>query len=147
MKYLGKPSYVHSVASLTEAFQRMLDISVTLGDSLIDDLASDMGSAIVAANSSISFISGSSETQERRDWAVVFAQAIVFTQADDAKEKAQDMGFDPLKEKQLFDWLIEDYHEWPFLKDPVPNWNKRLRSLRSEQDPNKEVLRLHEANQ
>ena len=84
MKYLGKSSYVHSVASLTEAFQRMLDISLTLSDSLIDDLASDMSSASVAANSSISFISGSSETQERRDWAVVFAQAFVFTQADDA---------------------------------------------------------------
>jgi hypothetical protein len=139
MKYLGKSSYVRNVASLTEAFQRMLDISLTLGDSLIDDLSSDMGSAIAAANSSISFISGSSETQERRDWAVVFAQAFVFTQADDAKEKAKDMGFNPLKEKQLFDWLIDDYHEWPFLKDPVPNWQKRLKSLRSEKNPNKAI--------
>jgi len=117
----------------------MLDISLTLSDSLIDDLASDMSLAIIAANSSISFISGYSETQEKRDWAVVFAQAFVFTQADDAKEKAKDMGFNPLKEKQLFDWLVDDYREWPFLKDPVPNWQERLRSLRSEKDSNKAI--------
>ena len=117
MKYLGQPAYVHNVASLTEAFRRMQGISFTLGDSLIDDLTSDMSSAIEAVNSSISFISESSESQARRDWAVVFAQAFVFSQDDDAKEKAMNLGFNPLEDKQLFDWLIDDYHEWPYLKD------------------------------
>lgn len=137
MKYLGKPDYLHSLESMVEAFRRMLDISLTFGDSLIDDLTSDMSSAIEAANSSISFISGSSDSQEKRDWAVVFAQAFVFTQDDDAKEKAVKMGFNPLKEKELFNWLIDDYNEWPFPRDPVPSWRNRLRNLRSETNAHK----------
>lgn len=139
MKYLGRPGCTHSLATLTDAFQKVLDVSSTFGDSLIHDLASDLDSAIEAANTSISFISSSSDSPERRDWAVVFAQAFVFTQDDDANEKAQAMGFDPLKDKQLFDWLIDDYRKWPFLRDPVPNWRNRLRSLRSEKSANKAI--------
>ena len=139
MKYLVQTEYAHNVASLTGAFRRIRDISMTLGNCLIDDLTSDMSSAIEAANSSISFISGSDEDQEKRDWAVVFAQAFVFTQDEDAEEKAMSLGFSHLDGRRLFDWLVEDYKNWPVLKDPVPGWRNRLRSLRSERNANKAI--------
>lgn len=139
MKYLGRPACVHTLTNLTNAFQKVLDVSLTFGDSIIDDLASDLDSVIEAANASISFISGSSDAPGRRDWAVIFTQAFVFAQDDNANEKAQAMGFDPLKNKQLLDWLIDDYRNWPFLRDPVPNWRNRLKSLRSEKSANKAI--------
>lgn len=139
MKYLGLAGYKHSASSMIAAFQRVLDISMFLDENLIDDLASDMSSAIEAANSSISFISGSSETQERRDWAVVFAQSFVFSQDDNANQKAIDMGFSPLDQKQLFDWLVDDYNHWPTMKDPVPSWRNRLNSVRREKNPLKAI--------
>jgi hypothetical protein len=67
LKYLGMPSYSYSTKHFTAAFRRLEEISVTLGDTLIRDLASDMSSTIESSDTSISFISCSDDTPERRD--------------------------------------------------------------------------------
>ena len=134
LKYLGTPSYSYSIEHFTAAFRRLEEISVTLGDTLIRDLASDMSSTIESSDSSISFISCSDDTPERRDWSVVFAQTFVFTQDEDAEEKAVDLGYNKAEGKRLFDWLLEDYR-WQVSRDPIPGWRNRLNSLRAEVSP------------
>jgi len=134
LKYLGMPSYSYSTKHFTAAFRRLEEISVTLGDTLIRDLASDMSSTIESSDSSISFISCSDDTPERRDWPVVFAQTFVFTQDEDAEEKAADLGYNKAGGKRLFDWLLEDYR-WQVSMVPIPGWRNRLKSLRAEASP------------
>lgn len=131
LKYLGRPAYSYSPEHFTSAFRRLEEMLLTLGDTLIHDLASDMSSTIQSSDSSISFISCSDDTQERRDWSVVFAQAFVFTQDEDAEEKAASLGYSPAGGKTLFDWLLEDY-SWQISRDPIPGWRNRLNSLRDE---------------
>jgi hypothetical protein len=141
-KYLGNLSYSGNRDNFSTAYRRLDDLAASLEKSLVTDLATDMNNSIKAADSDLHLIAGSDQ-KEKRDWAVVFAQAFIFNQSDDASEKAKELGFKDSDGKNLFDWLMDE-HRWNISHDPIPSWQSRLDRLTQEADVHKAIKKYCE---
>lgn len=136
MKYLGRSSSFlggHSQQGFQAAFNRLRDVADSMGDTLCEDLVCDMKKTVESMNEAIQFLADDSPRTMTRHEAIVEAQIWPFAFTDEAKAFArktpsyanvQTVG-------GHIDWLRANY-PWPTKKDPIPSWNKRLRSLATE---------------
>lgn len=132
VKYLGDSElFAYEPQLFISAYNRLDQVVASFKENLIGDLAADMEALINSADKNIHFLAGYSSCKEKRDRAIIFAQVYALYMIEDAEAIAKRIGYIPQVEKDLFDWLIDNYN-WPIKHDPVPGWKLRHHSLTRE---------------
>jgi hypothetical protein len=138
MKYLGQPSFTQFVGLKDESrkiWSRMSGIVSTMPDSLISDLAKDVEENIETTDGHLDFIVEASPVKTTRKQTIIECQAWAVAFSEKGKAFAASRQPPPLVTvDQCINWIAENY---PGLKrcDPIPSWEKRLKSLQSETNP------------
>lgn len=136
IKYLGKPLGSNFKEAWHSACDRLSEVGHSLGNTLVTDLLADMEKTIIEVDKDLTFLATDSPTPTTRSEVILSAQGWPFAFTDEGKAWASSNGCPPMSVTELADWLSKSY-PWPIKTDPIPSWNKRMDSLRSEKDLHK----------
>lgn len=133
-KYLGKDPSLENKIVFKNAFERISEVAICIGDALISDLHADMKLTITSANDHMDFLVRDSPKLLTRDETIIQCQAWPFAFSKEGKEWAdKNGGPQDGTVGGYLDWIRQKY-PWPVRSDPVPSWLNRLKSLASEND-------------
>lgn len=132
-KYIGYPEFLHSKQAFKEAFCRLSDVSKSMGDTLIVDLANDMNNTIFHADRKIKFLADEGPEVKTRNQVIIDVQVWDFAFTDKGKEFAR---INSCPEKNILSyvaWFSQNY-SWKMTIDPIKGWQTRHKSLIEEKD-------------
>lgn len=133
VKYLGKPAFTEGRGALAAVCDRLLLVGRSLGDTLIADLAADMGNTIERVDEQITYLREGSPDRPTRQQVILSAQAWRLAFTEKGKRWARENGNKEATIGGYVDWLSNNY-PWPVRTDPIAGWRQRQESLRVEKD-------------
>lgn len=136
LKYLGNARHHHSKEAFSGAWLRLHEVVEAIPSSLLDDLWSDMKGSIDQTDEMIDYLATGGPEVMARDQVLIDSQSWAFAFTNEGKLFAQKSGCPQLSVKGYVDWIAQEF-PWPIKKDPIPSWNKRLKSLESETSPHR----------
>jgi len=134
MKYLGNARHFTSPDSFRLAWERLREVGLSLGDTLVSDLHADMARTVCDSDEAIQFVADDSPEKKSRDQVIIDCKVWSFAFTDEAKAFAAQNNFTASSELAQVLWISKNY-PWPTKADPIPSWQNRLKSLEGEKNP------------
>ena len=142
-KYIGKIDCMRNNFDLyNSCFTRVLDVAENLKFNLKEDLYSSMEDIINENDSHINYLLDNPDNKDR-DRVIIDCQCAEIAFTEKAKKFAKEKGFESNYTAEYLNWIISNY---PFevKKDPIPNWTKRLNSLKDTTGNHKILKKYHD---
>lgn len=134
IKYLGKINLFTSHHAFVGAWDRVHDVALHHGDTLIADLHADLLKTIDRTDSQLDFLEANAPSGLTRDDAVVECQLWPFAYSPEGQAFAKEHGGPTPRTPGYVRWIEKNY-SWQQTTDPVPSWRRRAASLKNENNP------------
>ncbi|KKL14558.1 hypothetical protein LCGC14_2514460, partial [marine sediment metagenome] len=135
-KYLGNKPFHEMPELYVAACQRLREASEGMSLTLIEDLTGHMENIINNTDEMISFLSQGDPKKPSRDQVIVDCQAWPFAFTEEGKRFACENQCPAKTMGGYIEWISSTYN-WPHQSDPIRSWQKRLKSLKSENNHHK----------
>lgn len=132
-KYIGYPDFFDGKKAFKEAFYRLSEVSKSMGNTLIVDLANDMNNTISDVDRMIKFLASEGPEKKTRNQVIIDVQAWDFAFTDQGKEFAQMNSCQEKHHLHYVKWISQHY-PWEIKIDPIKGWQARHKSLIEEKD-------------
>ncbi|AOJ72149.1 MULTISPECIES: hypothetical protein [Burkholderia] len=125
VKYLGSVKSVSPREAFKLAWERLGDVAAHHGDTLIDDLHSDMARTIDLADEQVTFLAQHPEPNGTpRDQVVIDCLLWPIAFSDEGEKYAAAHGGPVPMTPEYLTWIAQNY-PWPVRTDPIPSWRNR----------------------
>src|SRR5690606_16758077 len=130
-KYIGSKPMWDFENIFPNACKRLVEVSEGISYDLAGDLHDHMQRIIGETNDALDFLSKGGPETLTRDELVISVQAWPFAFSDEGKEYAKQNNAKYESLHDYVDWIAKNY-PWTVRTDPIPPWNARLSSLKTE---------------
>ena len=130
-KYIGNGDFLNSKEVFEKAYKRLKEVVLSIDSNLVGDLHCDMQKTIDSVEHDIQFLFDEGGKSLTRKELIVYIQAWGFSFTEEAKRYVAENGNNEVSERDVIDWLVLNYN-WPIKSDPIPSWEKRMASLKTE---------------
>jgi len=131
LKYIGKSKGSQEIIKKT--FMRLSEVSESMGETLINDLAADMEKTITHTDELIKYLAESGPKKIIRDQVIIDAQVWSFAFTEEGKEFARENKCPEKTVGAYVEWFLQNY-PWQTKTDPIPGWKTRLKKISEEED-------------